>query len=1339
MQTIDHRFLDNLKQKLSTGNRRSIYLNAIPDQYLTRLDVRDLDFLQEGLTNNFLDLLFGKANFDCKIQPTPSSIPATQKKQKSILRRLQSIGIENQDHFSEHGVKTFSFGFPILLMRDPKDPTKTIKAPLLIWSLDIERNFGSVNEWRISRQEDYAVVTNMVLNSYLMSQAKIQLQPIYDQLLEDAILDREELAKMVFLHLKQLHPTLPDQMEGTFRQILQQPLAPLPSSKKIAQMPLEVPTILWSGVFGLFRSQKESIIKDIAYFSANIDTINTQLTELKDKLPQGDSAFMKHAFTVVDTDPSQQKLLHQLDQGKNLIIQGPPGTGKSQILTGIIANTISNAGNCLVVCEKKTALDVIYNNLKELGLQELAVIIEDTHRDRRAVVDSVRERAKQQHKVYQPSPTFIRLLRSCTSSVQLLQKYQEKMRVPLSGDLTYKALVGQYLKTDQLKEGEAIHAPINPKNFAFNLMEHEEICNILEEGEYLFKKLGTMQHPLNALSDHFFRQANVAQVEKNIKQSLDSLSKVVQSAQRDMLAYLFEYEKLLERHYEDVYLQKSRKTSKMTDLIEAGMKTSKYYFNKNTGLYRGFLKNIGSKYKQLDDDKATILQTFIELKKTHQQYQYFDFNFLDISNQKKLVFEQLLENIESYQAKVYEWHEGRGPIIRDLVNELSPTKIYKHVHFHTKVQEVSKSLDIFEQKFASSQVFKVDFKFASRTIHKRHKQLEGLEQNLAKLQEQFENFADYHALKFFWLSLTDGQRVAMEQLIATNPSDWEKSFSSWYLNAMLSHHQDEAVPNEMSYNLTRKSYEKELAAFQRMLLPHTLKYWRGEQSRQVQLFHHEQAPLKLHSLYNKRGNKGERRNPLRKIIGVAPELFQSFFPVLLVSPSVCSSILPLHPGLFDVVLFDEASQLRVEDTFCALTRGKYKIISGDSQQMPPSDYFQAAQVFHNEESNPSEEIWDNTSLVNDSIDYLSSSESLLEFGLAEGYYVESFLEVHYRSKHPYLIDFSNAAFYGNRLTPVVLPSGQPPIKLVSINGTYADSCNEKEAVAVVDYLVQIAKKYKKTPSVGVATFNLHQRNLILDHIQTRAIEQPEEGSLLQRLFSAGLFVKNLENIQGDERDFLVISTTFGKRADDSFIQNYGPINKQDGYRLLNVIITRAKKHIQIFTSIPANYYQNYRADILKNGNQGKGIFYAYLAYANAVSTEDDDTRKAILDLVLEHCQQKPIEELLYSVTDTTFEEHIINYLQQSFADARIEVNYQYAGMRLPIAIFDANNELKVVLYYDIFIDKDTPESYAWDIFVEQRLEAMQIACYRVWSNEWWENTAKAQEKLLKQIEQHILL
>ncbi len=1334
MPTIDKRFLDNLKQKLSTGNRRSIYLNALAERYLTRLDLADLDFLNQSLAPKFLEDLLNKANFKFVITPQQKTSPQEQKKQQNILRRLSSISIENEDNFSEHGVKTFGFGYPILLVRDSKDPSKIIKAPLFVWSLDLERNYSTANQWTIRREEDFSISSNVVLSSYIMQQLQIQLQPVYDQFLSDSVLDKEELASLTFDQVKQLQPTLAATKKQQFLAAINEAPKAVLSAKAIDQLHLDSPVILWSGVFGLFRSQKESIMNDIDYFSSHLKGINEQVASQNKKLLQKGSSFMKHSFTLVDTDPSQQRLLHQLYEGKNLIIQGPPGTGKSQTLTGIIANTISNAGTCLVVCEKKTALDVIYNNLKELGLQELTVIIEDIYRDRATVVDSVRERAKQSQPVYKPSSTFIRTLKSCASNVQILQQYHQKLKQPITSDWDWKALVGQFLEKNKTAHSlAALNKKINAKVFNFSSAEYEEIGGVLEEGQLLFEKLGTLQHPLNALEDRFFRQANVSKVEKDIKDSLDKLSKVTNAAQRDMLTYLFEYENLLEKHYENIYLKKMTWIDKAVNLIESGFEQSHYFFNKNTGLYRSFLKSVSSKYKKLNEDKVLILEIYLQGVKFHQSHAYFDFKFMLINNRAKLSFKELLKHIEDYKGKVYEWYESRGAVIRDLVNQLSPKQVYKQIDFAQKVRSVSRNLDIFERNFAANKVFKVEFKFVSKTIYKRHKQLEGLQENLAKLQKEFANFQDYHALKFFWLSIDKRQQYIIEQLASIQPKDWAAAFSSWYLDAALSHHQNEFVPDQKNYTITRNSYEKELATLQKMLVAHTLKYWRGEQTRLVQTFHKKQAPLKLHSLYNKRGGKGQRRSSLRKMIGVAPEMFQSFFPVLLVSPSVCSSILPLVPGLFDVVIFDEASQLRLEDTFCALTRGRYKIISGDSQQMPPSDYFQSAQtILQNEEEE--EDILNTNSLVNESIDYLASSESLLEYSLADGYYQESFLEVHYRSRHPYLIDFSNAAFYGNRLTPLPAAKDYKPMELVNVNGIYCESTNAKEADTIVSYLLELGNQKEKMPSVGVATFNMLQRNLILEKLQTAAIQNPSDGSTIQQLFKAGLFVKNLENIQGDERDILIISTTFGLRKDGSFLQNFGPINRQNGYRLLNVIITRAKKYIKVFTSIPAEYYQRYRSEIDKNGNHGKGIFYAYLAYVEAVSRQDEPSRQAILKLVLDNCQQKSINELLYQMKDSTFENHITAFIQKKRPNIIIKKNYQYGGFLLSIAVFDAKNRLKIAFYYDIYTDTESKEAYAWDIFNEQRLADMGIRLYRIWSKEWWDDTKVAKAKLLNQLD-----
>ncbi len=1330
MQPTDLHFLDNLQQKLAIGNRPSIYLHALPEQHSASIDAAQLDGLTSDLSNQFIQLLLSRPNFDCTISVgnTPNGT------QQHLLHKLHNIAIENKDHLEEHGRSTFGFGFPILLMRDPIDSSKIIQAPLFIWSLDLVRNLGHAEQWHIKRSEDFGVVPNPVLDAYVLRQAKIQLPPISDQLLEDWIIDKEELVQLVFDQLQQLVPTLAATIKTTFRAALDQPILALPSAAKTVAMSLEAPTVLWSGILGLFPPSKRAILKDIASFSANLDKLNTQITQVQDALPKGDSAYMKHAVSLLETDPSQQKVLHLLDQGKNVLIEGAPGSGKSKTLAGVIANTISNAGTCLVVCNKKTALNDIYKELQELGLSELAVVIEDTHRDRTKVVDSVRARAKQQHATYQPSPTFIRLLRSCTNHVQQLQQYHEQMHVPLSGDATFSNLVGQLLANNKMEDITPIGDRINARQFKFTPTEYQAVKSVLSESEYLFKKLGTMQHPLNALEDHFFQQVNVVQVEKNIHESLQNLSKVVQSAQRDMLTYLYEYENLLEQHYEDIYLKKLALTSKATDIIEGGLSDSKYYFNTNKGFYRGLLKSVSDKYKKLDQDKATVLQIYIEIQKLHARYRYFDFKFEDISDHNNLIFEKLHKNIEAYQSQVYEWHESRGPVIRDLVNELSPSNIYKHINFNTKVQEVTQHLDVFERNFAKSDVFKVRFKFVSSQIRKRHKQLEGLEVNLKKLQAKFENFGDYHALKYFWLSLTNAQRAVIEQLIEINPPDWQKSFESWYLNALLKQHQEGNIPDEASYTLARSSYVQELALFQKMLVPHTLQYWRGEQTRQVQKFHTKQAPRTLYDLYNKRNN-GVRRNSLRTMVGVAPRLFQCFFPVVLVSPNVCSAILPLKAGLFDLVLFDEASQLRIEDTFCAAIRGKYQLVAGDSQQMPPIDYFQEIPAFEKKIKPRKEDIWATASFEQDSLDYLASSESLLELSLAKGEFETTALQVHYRSEHPYLFDFSNAAFYANRLQYCCDTPNTTPITVVAVNGIYSQHTNEQEATAIVNYLVDWAKTQPSKNTIGVATLNSYQRNLILQKIQERATQQPEDGVALEQLFQQGLFVKSIENLQGEERDTMLLSTTFGVDEAGNFLQQFGSINQENGYRLLNVWITRAKQNIRLFTSIPPAYYQNYKLDILKTGNRGKGIFYAYLAYANAVANQDDSTRQAILDLLEEYATTKHSTAFPVLAQAASFEQHIVDFLEQKLSNYTLVANYNYDGFVLPLAILDADQKLQVALYYDTMTQHNGAAAYAWEIYTKNYLQAKQIASLRVWSSEWWQDQQQAAQKLLAQLEQ----
>ena len=228
----------------------------------------------------------------------------------------------------------------------------------------------------------------------------------------------------------------------------------------------------------------------------------------------------------------------------------------------------------------------------------------------------------------------------------------------------------------------------------------------------------------------------------------------------------------------------------------------------------------------------------------------------------------------------------------------------------------------------------------------------------------------------------------------------------------------------------------------------------------------------------------------------------------------------------------------------------------------------------------------------------NNSKSLLDFAISQDYSAQ-YLDIHYRSKHPDLINFSNAAFYNSRLIPQPPLKKYNPIEFYSVKGRFINQINADEAIAIVNY---IETKIKKTQSVGIATFSLKQRDKVLNELELRSKSSHSFYRKLENLRSNGFFVKNIENIQGEERDIIIIGTTYGLDNHQRYKELLGPINtKKRGHKLLNVIITRAIEKMVVFSSIPENVFSNFEALIHKNGNRGKSIFYAYLFYAKGVS------------------------------------------------------------------------------------------------------------------------------------------
>ncbi|HSP81681.1 MAG TPA: DEAD/DEAH box helicase, partial [Myxococcaceae bacterium] len=298
--------------------------------------------------------------------------------------------------------------------------------------------------------------------------------------------------------------------------------------------------------------------------------------------------------------------------------------------------------------------------------------------------------------------------------------------------------------------------------------------------------------------------------------------------------------------------------------------------------------------------------------------------------------------------------------------------------------------------------------------------------------------------------------------------------------------------------------------------------------------------------------RGERALRVRQVIAVGANtdggdpLFE-LRPVWMASPQTVAQIFPRRE-LFDVVIFDESSQCRLEESLPVLTRAKRVVIAGDPKQLPPTRFFESAVVQSQEEA----DVEDEQGLFEEQ---QSEVEDLL--GAALNLEIEQcYLDVHYRSRNADLIGFSNEHFYDSRLQAI---PGHPsnrvrhaPLRLVRVGGIYEKRVNRVEAEAV-GALVKELLEQPEPPSIGVACFNLAQRDTITEVLEELAAA---DAGCAAKLAAArarrgegsfeGLFVKNLENVQGDERDHLIISTTYGPDAKGRFYRRFGPLGMAGG-------------------------------------------------------------------------------------------------------------------------------------------------------------------------------------------------
>ena len=360
-------------------------------------------------------------------------------------------------------------------------------------------------------------------------------------------------------------------------------------------------------------------------------------------------------------------------------------------------------------------------------------------------------------------------------------------------------------------------------------------------------------------------------------------------------------------------------------------------------------------------------------------------------------------------------------------------------------------------------------------------------------------------------------------------------------------------------------------------------------------------------------------------------------------------------------------------------------------------------------------------------------ESLLD--LAKYSFDSTSLYYHYRSKYDELINFSNYAFYGGKLevSPNISKTsgdGVKPIERIKVNGRWNDRRNEREAIEVVKLIKDILFNRKENETIGIITFNINQRECIDKMLELEVGKDPAFGVLytaeserVENNEDVSLFIKNIENVQGDERDIIIFSTAYAKNEHGKVVMNFGSLSQDGGENRLNVAISRAKKKIYLVTSIEP---EELKVDSLKNN--GPKLFKRYLQYVKAVSDGNRELTQEILNSV---CDSKVgrNEEIHF---DSDFENEVHDALEE--AGLVVDTQIGVSGYKIDLGVYDTKRSKYILgIECDGAAFHSSKSARERDIYRQRYLESRGWNIIRIWSKNWWSNPQREVDRIVKRV------
>lgn len=1225
------------------------------------------------------------------------------------IHALKNISKKVKTTVEETGVNILYLAFGFINWFEKEEPSNVMKAPVLLVPVTLNRD-SAIEPFEIKIPND-EIIVNPTFAFKLHNDYGIQL-PEYD--------DSAKIGEYLGV--------VADMLKG-----------------------LEW-TVTSECMLGLFSFQKLNMYRDI---KDNAEIVNNNkniraimgesvldLSPAKDDDQQAEEDVEIH--NVVDADSSQLEAIEMAKNGTSFVLQGPPGTGKSQTITNIIAESLADGKTVLFVSEKMAALNVVYEKLKRAGLSEFTLELHSHKANKKQVIDELCHTLRADKCAV--SDKANRELTMKKKSQGILDTYDSELHAtfPIINKTLYEILL-EVAATRKCPEIELIIDDIGSKGMAYIERAEDLISKYLAYVEsigydyrfnpwYGFHSYELSYQTKIQLKSDLKLLVNFSDTLKKLTVDviekygieLDSVDEFSEySKYFDLLAKsVFVTPQLLSEDdlsgvIENVIKMRNLATIIFTNkaLIDATYDDDVYKFD-GTRLYKvvsrqfsGFFSRLfGKEYKK-------IVSEWRLYKKDGKKPSYKKF----VGHVEALAFYQEatreFETLDSTAALLFgEGYKGINSDFETMIEELT---LLANIKNSGRGFGIAPTLtaDEFEQKRGAF----------GRTAEEIFDAFNDCQNAHDRLAEQFSGAVDIKTLplldfddKINYCNDNIDQVDSWHELTVIFDAMEELGIKE-HLDCML----DNSVQEELIALTLKKAFYTQWADYVIRTVPVMTGLNRVTHDKAVDVFAEKdlldfeisKAKIKANVSANRpaldlvaqgsavaillrEGEKKSKQKSIRQLLHDVGDLVQTIKPCFLMSPLSVSTYLDANMK-FDLVVFDEASQIFPQDAIGAIYRGEQLIVVGDSKQMPPSNFFSTA-ITDTEDENEEEN--------NES---LSDYESILD--ICSATFPQRRLKWHYRSRFEELITFSNNKYYENDL--VTFPSpGKKDVGLgvdyIYVDGIFdrKSKTNRKEAERIVELVFEHAEQYPDR-SLGIVAFSISQQSLIERLIAKRLRDDTTYAEFFKADKVEPFFVKNLETVQGDERDTIIFSIAYAKDSQGKFLYNFGPLNKKGGERRLNVAVTRAKYNVKLVTSLHGAEF-----DLSHTNSVGVRYLRDYLSYAElGVDTlECDDTETVVRN------------------TASELDMEVCEFLKEHGYTADTKVGC--SSFKIDIAVKHPDT-----LDYLIAIECDGTSYHSSkntrdrDRLRQTVLENMGWRYYRIWSSDWFKNKKAEKEKLLAAI------